>query len=137
MARSCLLKFCCNVLQEESLQCVFARKILKADARRVAAMHEVVLGMAGMIGCLDHTHICWKKCPVACKDHRLGKRGSQQFYLLFWHLSFELPGSLNDPKMRDQSSLLKSFLDVSLADGVNFEFKVRGQVFINSGFEDL
>jgi hypothetical protein len=63
--RICLVKFCIIVLSHQDLQSVFARKMTKADILRVTAMHEEQHGIAGMIGSLDCTHVCWKNCPVA------------------------------------------------------------------------
>ena len=64
-ARICLVKFCQVVSQDESLRSIFARKMTRADVRRISAMHEARHGVAGMIRSLDFTHVCWKNCPVA------------------------------------------------------------------------
>jgi hypothetical protein len=136
-ARSCLLKFCRIVSQDESLQSVFARKMTRADARRISAMHEAQHGMAGMLGSLDCTHVCWKNCPVAWQGSQTGKEGKPtivleafaDYNLWFWHHSFGWPGSLNDINIWDRSSLLKSFLDGTFADEVDFEFEIGGRVF--------
>ena len=58
MARICLVKFCTIVSSHQDLQSVFARKMTKADALRVTAMHEEQHGIAGMIGSLNCTHVC-------------------------------------------------------------------------------
>ncbi|KAI2506757.1 Ribosomal protein-like protein [Fragilaria crotonensis] len=136
-ARICLLKFCQIVSRDESLRSVFARKMTRADAKRISAMHEAQHGMAGMIGSLDCTHVCWKNCPVAWQGSQTGKEGKPtivleafaDFNLWFWHHSFGWPGSLNDINIWDRSSLLKSFLDGSFAADVDFEFEVGGRVF--------
>jgi Plant transposon protein len=119
MARICLLKFCQIVLRDESLQSVFARRMPRADARTVSAMHEAMHGMPGMIGSLDCTHVCWKNCPIAWQGSQTGKEGKPtivleafaDYNLWFWHHSFGWPELPNDINIWDQSSLLKSFLD--------------------------
>jgi hypothetical protein len=109
-ARSCLLKFCPIVSQDESLRSVFARKMTRADARRISAMHEAQHGMAGMLGSLDCTHVCWKNCPaVAWQGSQTGEEGTPtivleafpDYNLWFWHHSFGWPGSLNDINIWD------------------------------------
>jgi hypothetical protein len=79
-ARICLLKFCQIVSRDELLQSVFARKMTRADAQRVSTMHEAVHGMAGMISSLDSLTFVGIIVPLPGKDHRSGKRGSQEWY---------------------------------------------------------
>ena len=115
----------------------------RADAQRVSAMHDKAMhGMAGMIGSLDCTHMCWKNCPFAWQGSHTGRKVGKptivleafaNYNLWFWYHSFGWPGSLNDINKWDQSSLLKSFLDGSFANGFDFEFKIGGPVSIDSG----
>ena len=46
-------------------------------------------GMAGIIGSLDCTHICWKIAPLLGKDCRPGKQEIQQLY---WKLLQSITG---------------------------------------------
>jgi hypothetical protein len=136
-ARTCLVKFCTIVSSHEDLRSVFARKMTKADALRVTAMHEEQHGIAGMIGSLDCTHVCWKNCPVAWQGSQTGKEGTPtivleaccDYNLWFWHASFGWPGSMNDINIWDRSCLLKSFLDGSFAQNLDFDFEIAGRIF--------
>jgi hypothetical protein len=136
-ARLCLLKFCRIVSTDESVTSIFARRMTRADARRVSALHEAQHGAAGMIGSLDCMHVGWKNCPVAWQGSQMGKSGKPtivleavaDYNLWFWHSSFGWPGSLNDINIWNRSCLLKSFLDGSFARDVDFEFQVGNKVF--------
>ena len=131
-ARQCLLKFCRIVSSDYDLQSVYARQMSRSDARRLSVLHEAVHGVAGMIGSLDCTHIGWKNCPVAWQGSNSGKSGKPTIVLealvdhnlWFWHHSFGYPGSLNDINIWNRSCLLKSFLDGSFANDVDFEFRI-------------
>lgn len=135
--RQCLKKFSNIVSSDESLRSVFGRRMTRADARRISAMHKQQHGIAGMIGSLDCTHVFWKNCPVAWQGSQTGKEKKPtivleafaDYNLWFWHHSFGWPGSLNDINIWDRSSLLKSFVDGSFAEDVDFEFKIGGREF--------
>ena len=101
-AQMCLLKFCRIVSTDEQLQSIFARPMLRSDARRVSAIHEEKHGVAGMVGSLDCMHVFWKNCPVTWQGSQMGKAGKSTIVLeeyaadhdlWFWHHSFGWPGS--------------------------------------------
>ena len=135
-ARKCFLKLSRIVSRDEELRSIFARPMTRADARRVAAIHEERHGIAGMIGSLDCMHVVWKNCPVAWQSSQQGKSKKATIVLeafadhnlWFWHHSFWWPGSLNDINIWDRSCLLKAFLDGSFASNVDFEFNVGDKV---------
>ncbi|KAI2500464.1 Ribosomal protein-like protein [Fragilaria crotonensis] len=78
---------------------VFARKMSRSDARRLSVLHEAVHGVAGMIGSLD--------CMV---------------YEYWMEKLFCCVAGFEQQKIR--SCLLKSFLDGSFANDVDFEFRI-------------
>ena len=80
-ARQCLIQLCKVVSSDESLVSVYARKMLRADARRVSMLHEEQHGIAGMLGSLDCMHVTWKNCPVAWQGSQTGKSGKQSIVL--------------------------------------------------------
>ena len=80
-ARLCLLKFCRIVSTDPSLRSVFARAMTRSDARRVAAIHREIHGIAGMVGSLDCMHVFWKNCPVAWQGSQTGKAGKPTIVL--------------------------------------------------------
>ena len=51
------------------------------------------------------------------------------YQLWIWHASFGFAGSMNDINIWDQSPLLKSWIDGSFANYVDFEFEIDGKVF--------
>ena len=92
---------------------IFARRMARADARRVSEMHEAKHGVAGMIGSLDCMHVGWKNCPVAWQGSQMGKSGKPtivleavaDYNLWFWHSSFGWPGSLNVANIQDTGNI--------------------------------
>ena len=52
-ARQCILKFCRIISSHDELHSVYARKMMRSDARRLSALHEALHGVVGMIGSLD------------------------------------------------------------------------------------
>jgi Plant transposon protein len=51
------------------------------------------------------------------------------YNLWFWHASFGHPGSLNDINIFDRSSLLRSMLDGTHNEELDFEYKIGENVF--------
>lgn len=46
-----------------------------------------------------------------------------------WHLMFGFPGALNDINVWDQSTLLRSFLDGSCVEGIDFPCQIGNEAF--------
>ena len=103
----------------------------------MSAFHEEQHSIAGMLRSLDCMPVRWKNCPVACQGSQTGKseklsivlEAFMDYNLWFWHPSFGWPGSLNDINIWNCSCILKSFLDMSFATNVDFEFEVGNKVF--------
>ena len=72
-ARKCLYKLSRAIVSDPEINSTYLRKMTKADAVRVEAMHRQQHGVAGMAGSLDVTHIPWKNCPMELKGQHEGK----------------------------------------------------------------
>jgi Plant transposon protein len=109
----------------------------RADAKRVVELHNHHHGVSKLIGSLDCMHIGWKNCPLAWHGQFKGKSEAPtivfepycDFNLWVWHCAFGYAGTSNDINIRDQSPLLKSFIDGSFTKNVDFEYELGGQVF--------
>ena len=120
-ARKCLYKLSRAIVSDPEINSTYLRKMTKADAVRVEAMHRKQHGIAGMVGSLDVTHIPWKNCPMELKGQHEGKEGvatlgleaSADYNLWIWHYAFGFPGALNDINIWERSSLHQSFIDGS------------------------
>jgi Plant transposon protein len=114
------------------------RKMTKADARRVSALHEEQFGVAGCMGCLDCMHVFWRLCPMAWHGQFEGKdkdkgpsivlEAMADYNCWFWHSKFGYPGTLNDINIWDQSELLRSFIDGTVGL-IDFPFRLAGKEF--------
>jgi Plant transposon protein len=136
-ARKCMKDLCRIIATSTELRDKYLRSPMRADARRLSAMHEAEFGVAGCIGCLDCMHVYWRTCPTAWQGQYEGKEGSPSIVLeavadyqcRIWHASFGFPGTLNDINIWDQSTLLRSYLDGSFSSMVDFSFQINGKEF--------
>jgi hypothetical protein len=102
----------------------------------VSELHEHHHGVRGLLGSLDCMHWSWKNCPYAWKGQFQGKEKRPtvvleavvDYNLWIWHVSFGHAGSLNDINIWDKSPLLKSFMDGSFHEEVDFDFLLGGVV---------
>jgi Plant transposon protein len=135
--RYCLRIFCRVVAHHPSLRQNYLRAMSKSDAMVVSNMHFHEFGVRGCIGALDCMHVWWKNCPVAWKGQYEGKDGSPSIVLeavadystRIWHNRFGFPGTLNDINVWDQSSLLRSFLDGTFKNNIDFPFRIADKTF--------
>jgi hypothetical protein len=136
-ARSCVKTFTSILSQSQELSDVYLRKMTRLDARRISSLHECRHGVAGHIGSIDCMHVGWRVCPVAWQGQYQGSKGKPtlvleavaDYQLWIWHASFGFAGSMNDINVWDRSPLLKSWIDGSFANDVDFEFEIDGKVF--------
>ena len=136
-ARQCLLRLCTILSSHPDFTSIYLRTMSRSDAKKVSQLHKEQHGVSGMIGCLDCMHVSWKNCPVAWQGQTTGKEKKPtivleaftDYNLFFWHASFGWAGTLNDINIWDRSLLLKSFLDGTFSNEVDFEFKVGDQEF--------
>ena len=136
-ARSCV-KYLCSILSQSPELCdVYLRKMTRSDARRISALHQCRHGVPGHIGSIDCMHVGWRVCPLAWQGQYQGSKGKPtivleavaDYQLWIWHASFGFAGSMNDINIWDRSPLLKSWIDGSFANDVDFEFEIDGKVF--------
>jgi Plant transposon protein len=136
-ARECVRQLCRIISKSPTLRDKYLRKMNRNDAKKVSKLHENEFGVPGCIGCLDCMHVYWRNCPVAWQGQYKGKDGSPSIVLeavadyntWIWHLSFGFPGTLNDINIWDQSTLLRSFLDGSFVNAVDFVYRVGDETF--------
>lgn len=135
-ARECCGKFSRAMVENENIAAVYLRKMTKADARRIEALHYEAHGVRGMLGSLDVKQIPWGNCPTEQKGQHEGKsneptlglEAAVDYNLWFWHWCFGWPGSMNDVNIWEKSTLLNSFTDGSFYE-LDFPFEIDGQVF--------
>ena len=135
-AQECMVRFAKCVSTSEELLALFMRNYNRPDAKRVSELHEFHHGVRGLLGSLDCMHWSWKNCPYAWKGQFQGKEKRPtvvleavvDFNLWIWHVSFGHAGSLNDINIWDKSPLLKSFMDGTFHEEVDFEFLLGGVV---------
>ena len=78
--RDCVRRLCRIIAKSELRDC-YLRKMSRADAKRISALHEREFGVKGCIGCLDCMHVFWRTCPVAWQGQYKGKDGSPSIVL--------------------------------------------------------
>ena len=123
--------------QEEEINAIYMRSMLRSDALRVCRLHEEQHGVSGMLGSLDCSHVGWKNCPVAWQGQYDGKEDKPtivmeamcDYNVWFWHVVFGFPGTLNDINIWDRSPLLAAFVDGSFASQVDHKFTIAGKAF--------
>jgi len=104
--------------------------------QRVTKLHFLKHGIQGMLRCLDCMHVVWKNCPVTLQGAFTGKEGMptivleamSDYHLWIWHAAFGFAGALNDLNIWENSSLLQSMLDGTMAT-LDFDFWIGGQLF--------
>jgi Plant transposon protein len=115
----------------------YLRGMSKSDAMVVSNMHYHEFGVRGCIGALDCMHVWWKNCPVAWKGQYEGKDACPSIVLeavadyttRIWHNRFGFPGTMNDINVWDQSSLLRSFLNGTFTNNIDFPFRIADKTF--------
>ena len=136
-ARLCVKNFVSILSESQELGDVYLRKMTRSDARRISSLHQCRHGVPGHIGSIDCMHVGWRVCPLAWQGQYQGSKGKPtivleavaDYQLWIWHASFGFAGSMNDINIWDRSPLLKSWIDGSFANDVDFEFEIDGKVF--------
>jgi Plant transposon protein len=136
--RICMKELAKAIANSPELREKYLRNMTTADTRRVSAMHEEEFGVPGCLGCLDCMHVFWRCCPTGWKGQFQGKEKGKasmvleavaDYSLWFWHASFGTSGSCNDINIFDRSSLLRSMLDGTMTDELDFDFTIGDTVF--------
>ena len=136
-ARACFRTMIQCIAQSDAFKLKYMRSMNRADAYRVTALHHNQHGIDGIIGSIDCMHIFWKNCPVAWQGAYKGKEKKPSivleamcdYNLWIWHAAFGYAGSQNDINIWEQSPILKSFIDGSFVERVDFPFTINDTTF--------
>lgn len=135
--RTCVKKLAHVIANSPELRDKHLHPMSPNDTRNVSDPHEREFGVAGCLGCLDCVHVCWRLCPSAWKGQFQGKTKGKASLVLeavadcnlwFWHASFGTPGSQNDVNVIDRSPSLRSMLDGTMTDELDFECNIGDTV---------
>jgi Plant transposon protein len=82
-------------------------------------------------------HVAWKNCPLAWEGQFKSKEKSPtivleafaDYNLWIWHSAYGFAGTLNIINILEQSPLLKSLVDGSFSQFVDFEFVIGEKPF--------
>lgn len=131
LTRNAFLSFIEEVTS--ALGAEYLRRQTENDLRRILSINQT-FGFPGCIGSWDCQHWAWKNRPVAWEGQFKGKEKNLTVVLeaicdgvlWIWGCNFGSPGSMNDIKILDSSSIFKDIPDETMLH--EFEYTVNGRM---------